>query len=104
MRLISACIVLASCATLSSSEGQSHETVVVTGHVRSCARVPVTVRVAGELETLGETLTDGEGAFQLEVDKARAQLGLLVESKGVRAVAKPVARQLVAELDAPCGG
>lgn len=104
MRFIPAFIVLASCATLSLTEGQSHEKVTVSGHVRSCAPVAVTVRVAGELDTLGETLTDGEGAFQLEVDKARADLGLLVESKGVRAVARPVAKQLVAELAVPCGG
>jgi hypothetical protein len=105
MRLIPAFIVLASCATLSSGAGQTHETVTVSGHVRACsAPVAVTVRVAGELDTLGETLTDGEGAFQLEVDKARAELGLLVESKGVRAVARPVAKQLVAELAVPCGG
>jgi hypothetical protein len=97
---------VAACATVPVSEqGQGpKQTVVVRGHVRSCAPVSVTVRVAGELDALGETQTDGEGLFQLEVDKASADLGLLVESHGVRTVATPVAKQLVAELAVPCGG
>jgi hypothetical protein len=103
MRWVLLCFWTAACATVPVSS-EPRETVVVRGHVRSCEPVNVTVRVAGELNALGEATTDGEGMFQLEVDKAAADMGLLVESHGVRTVATPVAKQLVAELAVPCGG
>ena len=112
MRPLMLAFVLCSCATVPVSEAGGGEPVEVNGHVLSAcgadepvAQEPVAVRVAGELEVLDSTQTDASGAFSFRVaPKGDVVAPLFIEARGVRTVAKPAKRGLIAELVLPCTG
>lgn len=109
MKRVLALLVLCSCATVPIvGEEPSGEPVEVTGRVVSACgpseplpREPVAIRAAGELEVLDSTETDAQGAFSFRVSQKPP---LFIEARGVKAVAKPARRGLVAELVLPCTG
>jgi hypothetical protein len=68
-------------------------------------REPVAIRLAGELEVLTSTETDASGTFSFRVTPPRdVTAPMFIEARGVKALAKPARRGLVAELVLPCTG
>lgn len=65
-------------------------------------REPVALRAAGELEVLSSTETDAHGDFRFDV--VAPLTPLFIEARGVKTVAKPTKRGLIAELVLPCTG
>jgi hypothetical protein len=110
-------VMLSACASAPIVPGSGAEGVPleVVGHVtRACAvsepqpNVAVTLRAAGELDALGTTQTDANGAFRFSV-VAPSKLSdrLLIEAQGARTRATQrfsADRTLVAEVRVPCQG
>ncbi len=111
MKRLLALLVLCSCASapvVADEPAVTAEAVEVSGHVVSACgpseplqREPVAIRAAGELEVLDSTETDAHGAFTFRVSQKPP---LFIEARGVKAIAKPARRGLVAELVLPCTG
>jgi len=114
MRWALFCLALAGCvSTLEIADAPltAAEPVEVTGRIiDACGpepmqHEPVAIRVAGELEVLSSTETDASGAFSFRVTPPGDVVApMFIEARGLRTVAKPARRGLVAELVLPCTG
>lgn len=115
MRCALLCLGLAACASspelVADSPVTAAEPVEVSGHIiDACGpeplpREPVAIRVAGELEVLSSTETDASGSFSFRVTPPGAEVApMFIEARGMRTLAKPARRGLVAELVLPCTG
>lgn len=115
-RTIVLLVALTSCATVPGGGAPAPEGVhleVIGRVVRACAssrpqpNEMVTVRAAGELDTLDTTRTDASGAFSFRVIAPGRRPALLIEAAGKKALARYAFGEggtLVAEVRLPCEG